>query len=248
MRILPVIDLMGGVVVRGIGGRRHEYRPIVSRLISSCAPVDVACAFREHFGLSELYLADLDAIRGSDPDVALYQALRRDGFSLWIDAGVRDIGRAQRLATRDIEGIVIGLETIPGPDELTAACREWGERIVFSLDLKGGVPLGNLSSWRGCDSGTIAAEAVACGVKRLLVLDLLRVGEGGGLGTEALCATVAADYPHLELAAGGGVRGVADLRRLRDCGVRTALVASALHDGSLRRSDLDDLRAPFDRG
>jgi len=39
------------------------------------------------------------------------------------------------------------------------------------------------------------------------------------------------------------VRALADLRRLRPCGVRTALVASALHDGALRR---DELRAPLD--
>jgi len=80
----------------------------------------------------------------------------------------------------------------------------------------------------------------------VLVLDLLRVGEGGGPGTEALCATLIAEYPDLELTAGGGVRGAADLRRLRACGARAALVASALHDGALSRGDLDELRAPFD--
>ena len=41
---------------------------------------------------------------------------------------------------------------------------------------------------------------------------------------------------------------LADLRRLRDCGVGAALVASALHDGALTREDVDGLRAPFDRG
>src|SRR4051794_39821371 len=131
MRILPVIDLMGAVVVRGIGGRRHEYRPIVSRLTVSATAFDVARAFRGHFGLSELYVADLDAIQGADPDFALYDALRQDGFALWIDAGVRDLVRARRLATGGVEGIVMGLETIPGPDELTAACQEWSERVVF---------------------------------------------------------------------------------------------------------------------
>src|SRR5437660_464634 len=32
MRVLPVLDLLGGQVVRGVGGQRHQYRPVVSRL------------------------------------------------------------------------------------------------------------------------------------------------------------------------------------------------------------------------
>jgi phosphoribosylformimino-5-aminoimidazole carboxamide ribotide isomerase len=248
MRIIPVLDVMGGVVVRGIGGRRHEYRPVESRLTASTAPLGVARAFREHFGLGELYLADLDAIGGAGPAATQYEALRREGFALWVDAGVRDAGAARRMASLGVEGVVIGLETVRGPEELARACDDLGGRVVFSLDLKAGEPLGNRPAWRHQDARGIAAEAIAVGVRRLLVLDLFRVGEGGGLRTEALCAALVTEHRGVELAAGGGVRDVTDLRRLRGCGVGAALVASALHNGSLTRRDLDELRAPFDRG
>jgi phosphoribosylformimino-5-aminoimidazole carboxamide ribotide isomerase len=246
LRVVAVLDVMAGMVVRGVGGRRHEYRPVVSTLASSCEPVAVARAFREHLGLSELYLADLDAIGGKPPAVALYQALRRDGFALWVDAGVRDVAMARSLAGAGVESVVIGLETLRGPNELAAACHELGERVVFSLDLRGGVPLGDTSAWPERDAAGIVARAVAVGVRRLLVLDLARVGEGAGTGTEELCTTFSARYPALELAAGGGVRGLPDLLRLQACGVGAALVASALHDGTLRREHLDGLRAPLD--
>ena len=82
MRVVPVLDLKDGIVVRGVGGRRDEYRPIVSRLTSSCQPLDVAEAFRDHFGLSELYLADLDAIAGKPPALALFRALQNKRFLL----------------------------------------------------------------------------------------------------------------------------------------------------------------------
>jgi phosphoribosylformimino-5-aminoimidazole carboxamide ribotide isomerase len=52
---------------------------------------------------------------------------------------------------------------------------------------------------------------------------------------------LAAAHPGVEVCTGGGVRGRADLERLRGCGVRAALVASALHDGALRREDLAGL-------
>ncbi len=227
-------------MVRGVGGRRHEYRPVVSRLTTSCRPLDVARAFRDHFGLAELYVADLDALAGAPPALTTFDVLRGDGFHLAVDAGVRDAATAAPLA--DVEGLVVGLETIRGPEELAILCRTHGGRVVFSLDLRAGVPMGEAANWRG-DAGEIAGQAVATGVRRLLVLDLARVGVGEGTGTEELCRGLTNTYPEVELIAGGGVRGTADLRRLSGCGVRAALVASALHDGTLRRADLEQFRA-----
>jgi len=236
MRIVAVLDVMGGIVVRGIGGRREEYRPIVSRLTESCKPLDVAEAFRQQLGLSELYVADLDAIAGTPPSVALYELLVGRGFTLWVDAGLRRAEQAAALFEAGVSRVVAGLETLAGPEELTALCHSWGEQVVFSLDLKGGRPLG-CSGWPA-EPLQIANAAVACGVRRVLILDLVRVGEGQGTGTEDLCRALTLAHPGVEISAGGGVRGVEDLRRLRDCGVAAVLVASALHDGRLGREDL----------
>jgi len=246
MRIIPVLDVQNGLVVRGVGGRRDTYRPIVSRLAPSATPAAVAGAFREHLGLSELYLADLDAIAGGTPATVLYEELIRTGGTLWVDAGVREVATARLVAATGVERVVVGLETVRGPRELVRCCDELAERVVFSLDLKGGRLLGDTSPWRGSEAMTVADQAIGLGVRRLLILDLARVGEGQGTGTEDLCLALAARYPQVELAAGGGVRGLADLCRLRACGVSAALVASALHDGTLSRPDLDQLRPPLD--
>jgi phosphoribosylformimino-5-aminoimidazole carboxamide ribotide isomerase len=240
MRLLPVLDLMGGQAVRGVAGRRRDYRPIVSRLCASSAPLDVARAFREHFGLNDLYVADLDAIAGGDPAFAVYAELHRGGFRLWIDAGVAETTRVRWLADAGVERIIIGLETA-GPAVLAEACREFGDRIVFSLDLKRGAPLGDLAAWGTSDEERIVEKALALGVRRLIVLDLAKVGVADGTGTEDLCARLTAAHPGLEVIAGGGVRGPEDLHRLRDCGVGTVLVASALHDGRLTRTDWEGL-------
>jgi phosphoribosylformimino-5-aminoimidazole carboxamide ribotide isomerase len=236
MRLIPVLDLMDGVVVRGVGGQRAEYRPLVSPLAASPAPLDVARGFAAHFGLTELYLADLDAIAGAEPALGVYTALRVAGFRLWVDAGIREAGRAEVLAGAGVEGIVAGLETLAGPGLLAELAGRFGERVIFSLDLRAGVPLGN-TGW-GLDAWSIARQAVAAGVRRVLVLDLARVGEGGGTGTEELCARLASVHPEVELIAGGGVRGIADVRRLGEAGVAAVLVASALHEGRLTRGEI----------
>jgi phosphoribosylformimino-5-aminoimidazole carboxamide ribotide isomerase len=232
MRVVPVLDVMGGVVVRGIGGRRSEYRPIVSRLIPSSQPLGVAEAFRELLDLNELYIADLDAIAGKPPALELFCTLRDRGFSLWVDAGLRFAVDAKPLLDVGVERIIAGLETLAGPDELDAL----GDCAVFSLDLKAGRPLG----W-GDDSWQVASTVIERGVRRLLVLDLAQVGEGRGTGTELLCKRLTSTYPKLELTAGGGVRGIDDLHRLRDCGVSAVLVASTLHDGRLTRAEIEQL-------
>jgi phosphoribosylformimino-5-aminoimidazole carboxamide ribotide isomerase len=237
MRIIPAVDLKDGLVVRGIGGRREKYRPIVSRLTASCHPVDVACAYREHFGLDEIYLADLNALAGAAPSLLVYSAIQAEGFRLLVDAGVREVADARPLTA--VDGIVAGLETIADPGVLEALCREFGDHIYFSLDLKEGRPLGNVAAWGETDPWSIAVRAIRGGIRNLIVLDLAQVGMNAGAGTEALCSRLAEAFPHVTLLAGGGVRGVDDLHRMRRCGIHAALVASALHDGRLSRQDLE---------
>jgi phosphoribosylformimino-5-aminoimidazole carboxamide ribotide isomerase len=121
LRVIPVLDLMHGVVVRGVAGRRSEYRPIESRLCSSAGPVVVARAIVEKLGLSEFYIADLDAIAGAEPAWGLYEQLIGLGATLIVDAGAGDEGRAKALAdfcTREasLSGVIVGLESLKPVD------------------------------------------------------------------------------------------------------------------------------------
>lgn len=229
MRIIPVIDLKNGIVVHGVAGHRNRYQPIVSQLTSSVAPLEVARAFAKTLGLRELYLADLDAIAGNEPSLALYDALGREGFQLWVDAGLSLPEDAHPLHGAGVARIVAGLETLAGPEALETLVQQLGDRLVFSLDLREGTPLTN-RGWQGTDALAIAGQAHACGVRRLLVLDLARVGSGAGVGSEELCAQLVLRFPDVEVSAGGGVRGPEDLERLWQQGVEAVLVASALHD------------------
>jgi len=242
MRLIPVLDVLHGRVVRGVGGRRSEYRPIVSRLTSSTDPIEVARVLVEAFHPAELYLADLNAIAGARPDVGLYGAIRALGPRLWVDAGVRDADRPRTVAAAGCD-VVAGLETVPGPDALRDIVAAVGaDRVVFSLDLRDTVPLRDWPECGGRPPGLPepfgqawrpVPTAVAAGVTRLIVLDLARVGGGSGPGTDDLCRQLATTYPQLEVFAGGGVAGPADLKRLTACGGRGVLVASALHDGRI---------------
>lgn len=244
MRVLPVLDLLGGQVVRGIGGRRDEYRPIQSPLADSAQPLDVAQAIATRFGCGEFYLADLDAIAGADPAWSTYGALLQHGLQLWVDAGLADLDRARALAEftahgQSVQSVLAGLESLAAPSQLAELLDLVGdERFVFSLDLKGGRPLVDPSSWPDPTPRGIAEVALRAGVRRMIVLDLANVGEGQGVTTLELCRMIRRNAPDVELIAGGGVRGPGDLQALARAGCQWGLVASALHDGRLTPEDL----------
>lgn len=253
MRILPVIDLKDGLVVRGIAGRREEYRPIVSQLAQGARPCDIAAGLRQLTGMSPVYVADLDALAGAEPDWVAYTAILSAGLTPWIDAGVADEGRGLRLLTwcaaqrpagegRYRPRAIICLEALRDWQLLAVLSKRGAaaepSEIIFSLDLRGGRPWTAQPQWSERAPRELAAEALAHGVQGMLVLDVADVGVGRGVSTLPLCATLRREFPAVELLAGGGVRNVADLTALEEAGCDWALVASALHDGRLSRDDL----------
>jgi HisA/HisF family protein len=241
MQVLPVIDLLGGVVVRGIAGQRSEYRPLQSKLTTSVQPLDVARAMRATFGFTDFYLADLDAIVDRQPNWDCYQALLNDGFRLLVDAGVRDVALSLELRRIGVEPI-IGLESCPSPGLLAEIIRANQGQVTFSLDLKNGQPLLSSDSAGWSDvPAEIIRQAVASGVSRVIVLDLADVGTSSGGQTGALCQSVRTEFPHLILTCGGGVRGIDDLQKCKSWGASCVLVASALHDDRLTIADLSRL-------
>ena len=244
MRIIPVIDLLGGRVVRGVGGRRSEYRPVESQIAADSQPVTVARAFALRFGFETAYVADLDAILHGSFSVAAWKEIAAARLSMWLDAGIGTHQAGAKveaaLQAAGIEAtLVIGLESLIAPGPVLDLVKMFGpKRVVFSLDLRGGQPLLR-RSWAAMSPAEIARYAVDIGYNRIIVLDLADVGEARGTGTLELCSRLRASHPHIELIAGGGVRGVDDLQRLADVGCDAALVASALHDGQLTRADVE---------
>lgn len=253
MQIVPVIDLLNGVVVRGVGGQRNEYRPIVSRIASDARPQTVARALAEQFSLATVYVADLDAILGRPANVAAYRQISSVGLRMWLDAGIGSVGAArelgEQLATAEIAAervdLVVGLESLESSQSLDELLREISpERLIFSLDLKAGRPLTRIAAWCERSPGEIAREVLSRGIRRLIVLDLAAVGMDCGWLTLGLCRELRASDADLDLISGGGVRGSADLKQLAASGLSAALVASALHDGRLMPTDIADFSRP----
>jgi phosphoribosylformimino-5-aminoimidazole carboxamide ribotide isomerase len=244
MKIIPVIDILGGRVVRAVGGRRNEYRPIDSPLIRSTDPSEVAAHLCETFDADTLYVADLDAITGQADSLGNDVPTPGRNVAIWIDAGVRTVDDVDRLLTCGVDRVIIGLETLPSPVVLAQIVRMAGaDRIVFSLDLRGGEPICGSAGWGRPRAEQVADRAMDAGVTRVILLDLSRVGGRAGTGTLEIAQCLLKTRPDLEVVVGGGIYEIDQLRKLRNAGMWGALLATALHDGSISPADLQLFRA-----
>jgi len=225
------------------GGRREAYAPVCSQLVDGGAasdPVVLARAYRDVLGCDEWYVADLDALAGGAVQRALFGTLAGLRGRLLVDAAVTTPERARELLADGAARVVVSLESLPSFDALGLIAGAVGPgRTAFSLDLRDGAPLAEARL-----SGTpleLARAAVTAGAGAIIVLDLARVGSGRGVDSGLLEALRHA-FPQVELLAGGGIGAPRDLERLADAGLDGALVATALHDGGIRRDDVAAVR------
>jgi HisA/HisF family protein len=237
MRIVPVLDLKGGVVVHARRGQRSEYAPLRSPLVDGCEPVAVARALCALCRTSTLYVADLDALAGGPADVATLSELAKVADP-WVDAGATTRQRAAELAGAGVSRNVVGTESLgPDPvdedrDDASDAGGGATPRRVLSIDLREGKLISPRPELAGREAVAAAGLASALGVRELLVIDLARVGSGDGPPLHAV-EQLAETLPQVAIYAGGGVRGDEDLRALESAGATGALVATALHEGRI---------------
>lgn len=233
MRVIPVLDLMHGVAVHARRGDRASYRPVESLLAPGTAdPIALTQAFRRA-GCHDLYVADLDAINGTGSHLSLVARLvQATGQRVLLDAGLRTASEAPALLACGAAVVIAGSETLAGWADLERLIATCGpERVIFSLDMRGGKAMTANPSMAG-EPEQLLTTAAACGIRTALLLELTAVGSEGGPPL-AMARRLLEAVPSVELMVGGGVRHRADLARLAEAGVTAALVATALHNGSL---------------
>jgi phosphoribosylformimino-5-aminoimidazole carboxamide ribotide isomerase len=240
--VLGVVDLRDGLAVRARGGRRQQYMPIESVAGETIRRGDATALARQYvarFGLTGLYVADLDAIESGLPPHAEVSTLSSVGVPVWLDAGIASSSDAQRALSSGASRLIVGLETLPSFHVLKAIVEGCGrERVVFSLDLRDGQPVAMATELVTQRPEDLAARAADTGVGAMVVIDLARVGSGAGIDLEGL-ARIRAIASSVRIYAGGGVRSIEDLEQLQRLGCEGALVASALLDGQITERDLD---------
>ncbi|MDD1717188.1 MAG: nickel transporter [Methanoregulaceae archaeon] len=212
MELILAIDLLHGLVVHGKSGDRSGYLP----LTWGASPTADPLAFVRHIAPRSLYIADLDRIEGrGDNDEIVEQCTRLVACS-YVDRGCRS--PADLLPSGRLKN-VIGTET-GGPD---LSVYKGG---YLSIDIKNGrvVPSGD-------DPITTLSRVGDWAFEGCIILNISDVGTSRGLATLALDEMRNAYGGRLIY--GGGVSSEGDLVLLHDAGFDGAILATAVHKGSV---------------
>jgi phosphoribosylformimino-5-aminoimidazole carboxamide ribotide isomerase len=237
LKIIPVIDVLNGKVVHAIRGKRKEYLPLRSTLTNSFDPSAVAQAFKT-LGFNELYLADLDAILGKQPNYKIYKNITEmTSLKLIVDAGINNLTTAEQILNNQATKLIIGTETLPNKKLIQEMIKHFDtERLIISLDLMNNKVLTKPKFDGPKEALDLLRELNEIGVLQFIILDLARVGSNEGININFLKKALSILQGNVYV--GGGVRDVADLIELKTLGIAGVLVATALHSGKISINDL----------
>ncbi|NOS97576.1 MAG: nickel transporter [Methylotenera sp.] len=231
MQIIPVIDLLNGVVVHAKKGERQHYQPIQSQLTDSSAPLDIVAALLKLYPFMQLYIADLNAIQktgNTHYKVIETIAKRFPQLTLWVDAGISNNTELSIWQQLNI-CLVIGSENFANIGNYCALNHQ-NKNFVLSLDFftngyQGPIELlTNTKYWP----------------QNVIVMSLANVGAGQGVNGDLL-SKIKARTPEHNVIAAGGIRGEEDLLQLKKMGIQGALMATALHYKKISTEQIESL-------
>lgn len=218
MKLIPVIDLLNGVVVHARGGQRAAYQPISTPLCDGSDAIAIVGALAALYRFDSLYVADLDAIqdRGDNSPVMAELLRQHPQLQLWVDAGIQSLPQWQRAPDRIRP--VLGSESLCREQLQQAPANAW----ILSLDFGDNGLLGNADLLADTDWWP----------DDVILMELRRVGIGLGPDWQRF-ERYRNDFPNKRFYAAGGIRSDSDLRQLERLGASGALLASALHTGMI---------------
>lgn len=229
MILYPAIDIRGGQAVRLLQGdyeRETTY---------DADPVDAAKRWAGE-GAEYLHVVDLDGAKAGSPQNL--DAVRRIAAAVecpfQVGGGLRDMKSVAATLDAGATRVVIGTAALRDPEFLDAVVAEYGERVMVSVDARGGKV--SLSGWTEAtekDVEETVKELGERGVARFLCteIDVDGTMEGPAVSELSRIATSTS----AAVIASGGVGDLGDLKSLAVLGrltpnIEGAIVGRALYE------------------
>ena len=231
MYIIPAIDLRQGKCVRLIQGQYH--RQITYRR----DPVEQARQFSSA-GAEWLHIVDLDGARTGNPtNTDTISAIAALGLlKIELGGGIRDEDSIKRMLDIGAERLIIGTKAVSDFEWFSKMAEKFNGRIALGLDARGSKLATH--GWTQDSQQQLlkfAARAAKLPLAAIIYTDITRDGMMTGPNLERTRAIVQA--AQLPVIASGGVREIADIKKLAELGVEAAIIGRSLYEGTLKLSD-----------
>ncbi len=224
MMVIPAIDMLDHKVVQLVGGVPGSQKIVIDD------PLSVAKSWVEK-GAKYLHLVDLDGAFGKENNIeVIKKIIKESGVPTEVGGGIRDEKTIRELIDAGVDRIIIGTKGIKEPDWLREMAEKYPNKIVLSLDTKGGRI--TVKGWQ--DVSPITVDEMFDRIRDLPLAGVLNTnidveGQGKGIDTKQ-----AEDFikkcPH-EVIASGGVSSKEDAEVLDRCGAPAAVVGIAIYTG-----------------
>jgi len=234
MILYPALDLLDGCAVRLTRGDYRDPR------VYSNDPAGVLASFRAA-GATCAHLVDLAGARdpASRQKALLEPLLRGCGLKVQVGGGVRAYDDVSQLLSWGADRVVLGSAAVTDPGLVEALLAEFGSaRITLAVDVRvdpDGAAFAAIKGWREATHARLEdliARYLPLGLSRVLCTDIARDGAAAGPNA-GLYRGLKARFPSLEVQASGGVRDISDLIALRVAGAHSAVVGTALYEGTV---------------
>jgi phosphoribosylformimino-5-aminoimidazole carboxamide ribotide isomerase len=241
MILYPAIDILGGKAVRLLQGdfeRRTEY---------DTDPLEAAKRWVDA-GARWLHVVDLDGARCGQPTnlAHLERIVAGVDVPVQVGGGLRTLGAVRAAVDAGASRVILGTAAFDDVDFLDMAVAEHGDRVVVSVDARGGKLAA--AGWRE-QTAIPVQDAITRmtdrGVRRFVYSSIER--DGALAGPDLDGARAVADTVHGTFIYSGGVSGLEDLEalvRLRQVNLVGVIVGKALYEGRL---DVAAAQAILDR-
>ncbi len=220
-RIIFVLDILKGNAVHAIKGERAKYQPVQSKVCSSSNPLEIVSALKP----AEVYIADLDRLQHFGDNFELIKKISAKAKTM-VDIGAENMDDVRK-CTEIANTVILGTETA-SLDLIKTAAKQFPGGINVSIDIKNGEVL--IKDTR-IEPHELVKLLNGYNIRDIIILELSKVGTSAGIDTDFLRGVVELSKHSVLL--GGGIRDMADINALKEIGVSGALVATAVHNGSI---------------
>jgi len=204
----PALDILDGHAVRLVQGHFDQATEYAADPLEAAHTWQAAGAVR-------LHVVDLDGARAGAPAnlATVARIASETGLELQLGGGLRSEASIAAAIDAGVARVVLGTAAFTDGALLDSALAAHGERVVVSIDVRGGMV--STAGWT--QTGTLrAVDAAAAlaerGVRRFVYTDVDRDGMLGGIDTAAVARV--ADALEGELLYSGGIGSVEDLAAL----------------------------------
>ena len=231
MLILPAIDLIEGKAVRLYQG---DYARMT---VYSDDPVEVARGFLEA-GAEWVHMVDLDGARsGETPNLSLVRRVAQETeLHVEIGGGIRNMQTVARYLDAGVSRVVLGTAAVTDPGFAAEAAAAYGDMVAVGVDIRDGlVAIRGWTEQSALDAFDFCRTLQGIGVHTVICTDITR--DGAMRGTNHALYRKLSRELEMDLIASGGISTLEDVRRLRDLGLRGAIIGRAYYTGDIQLAE-----------